>query len=408
MANVISDSNMQSTTLNNTPNAERFCVALFGKCNSGKSSLLNAIVGQPVSIVSDVAGTTTDPVSKAMELPEVGASLLIDTPGLDDNTALGKERVQRTHEAMAKADVAVVLFAAESSEVELKLIKELKDRDIPTIAVISKCDTIEDIKGLSEQISNTTGLNPIPTSATLGEGIEQLRSAIATHHKSEERLITEGFCQSGDLVMLVMPQDAQAPQGRLIKPQAQTLRELLERGCMAICCTAEQMADALASLSQPPKLIITDSQAFDKVYALKPESSILTSFSILFARYKGDIDEFVAGAKAIQNLTSSSRVLIAEACAHAPKSEDIGRVKLPRLLRRKAGEELKIDIVAGNEFPTDLTPYDVVIHCGACMFNRRHVLSRIAQAKAQGVPITNYGVTIAALQGILGKVKTDA
>ena len=190
MANVISDSNMQSTTLNNTPNAERFCVALFGKCNSGKSSLLNAIVGQPVSIVSDVAGTTTDPVSKAMELPEVGASLLIDTPGLDDDTALGKERVKRTHEAMAKADVAVVLFAAKPSEVELKLIKELKDRDIPTIAVISKCDTIEDIKSLSEQISNTTGLNPIPTSATLGEGIEQVRNAIATHHKSEERLIT--------------------------------------------------------------------------------------------------------------------------------------------------------------------------------------------------------------------------
>ncbi|MBR6662320.1 MAG: [Alistipes sp.] len=234
-----------------------------------------------------------------------------------------------------------------------------------------------------------------------------LRQAIAQRHTAEQRLITEGFCQPHDVVMLIMPQDAQAPKGRLIKPQAQVLRELLERGCIALCCTAEQMADALTSMTAPPKLIITDSQVFDKVYSLKPESSRLTSFSILFARYKGDIETFVAGAKAIEQLTPSSRILIAEACAHAPKSEDIGRVKLPRMLRRKVGEALRIDVVAGNEFPCDLSPYDLVIHCGACMFNRRHVLSRIAQAAEQGVAITNYGVAIAALQGILDRVQTQ-
>lgn len=390
-----------------TPNAERFCVALFGLCNSGKSSLLNAIVGQSVAIVSDVAGTTTDPVSKAMELPDVGASLIIDTPGLDDETILGEERTKRSLAVLDRCDVAVVLFAEGVSDVEQRLVEELRRREIPIVAAISKCDLKPDASQLIKQIAIAVGVDAICTSASTGEGIEALREAIAKHYRGEVRLITEDFCQRGDVVMLVMPQDAQAPQGRLIKPQAQTLRELLERGCMAMCCTAEQMADALAAMSAPPHLIITDSQVFDKVYSLKPEASRLTSFSILFARYKGDIGEFIAGANAIERLRPSSRVLIAEACAHAPKSEDIGRVKLPRMLRRKVGEELSIDIVAGNEFPSDLRDYDLVIHCGACMFNRRHVLSRIAQAQSQGVAITNYGVAIAALQGILGKIKTE-
>lgn len=391
----------------NTPHAERFCVALFGLCNSGKSSLLNAIVGQQVAIVSDIAGTTTDPISKAMELPDVGASLIIDTPGLDDNTLLGEMRVQRSREAIDRCDVAVMLFSDGVSDIEKNLIEELRRRETPIIAVISKCDIKPNVQELSHQITLTTGLAPICTSATTGEGIDLLRQAIAQCHTAEQRLITEGFCQPHDVVMLIMPQDAQAPKGRLIKPQAQVLRELLERECITLCCTAEQMADALTSMTAPPKLIITDSQVFDKVYSLKPESSRLTSFSILFARYKGDIETFVAGAKAIEQLTPSSRILIAEACAHAPKSEDIGRVKLPRMLRRKVGEALRIDVVAGNEFPCDLSPYDLVIHCGACMFNRRHVLSRIAQATEQGVAITNYGVAIAALQGILDRVQTQ-
>ena len=389
-----------------TPNAERLNVALFGLCNSGKSSLLNAIVGQPVAIVSDVAGTTTDPVRKAMELPGVGASLLIDTPGLDDKGELGVARVKRSADVIDRVDVALVVFSNDVTEVEQALVEELRKRDIPIVAVVSKCDQNPQVDQLCEHIEQTIGLKPIITSAKNGSGIDQLRAAIASLVKSEERLITEGFCEAGDLVMLVMPQDAQAPKGRLIKPQVQTLRELLDRGCMAVSCTAEQMPGALAALAAPPKLIITDSQVFDRVFALKPEGSVLTSFSILFARYKGDIEAFVKGAAAIERLTPSSRVLIAEACAHAPQNEDIGRVKLPRMLRGKVGEELSIDVVAGDDFPKDLTQYDLVIHCGACMFNRRHVMSRVAQASAQGVAITNYGVAIAALKGILSRIKT--
>lgn len=389
-----------------TPNAERLNVALFGLCNSGKSSLLNAIVGQPVAIVSDVAGTTTDPVRKAMELPGVGASLLIDTPGLDDKGELGVARVKRSADVIDRVDVALVVFSNDVTEVEQALVEELRKRDIPIVAVVSKCDQNPQVDQLCEHIERAIGLKPIITSAKNGSGIDQLRAAIASLVKSEERLITEGFCEAGDLVMLVMPQDAQAPKGRLIKPQVQTLRELLDRGCMTMSCTAEQMPEALAALAAPPKLIITDSQVFDRVFALKPEGSVLTSFSILFARYKGDIETFVKGAAAIERLTPSSRVLIAEACAHAPQNEDIGRVKLPRMLRGKVGEQLSIDVVAGDDFPKDLTQYDLVIHCGACMFNRRHVMSRVAQASAQGVAITNYGVAIAALKGILSRIKT--
>lgn len=389
-----------------TPNAERLNVALFGLCNSGKSSLLNAIVGQPVAIVSDVAGTTTDPVRKAMELPGVGASLLIDTPGLDDKGELGVARVKRSADVIDRVDVALVVFSNDVTEVEQALVEELRKRDIPIVAVVSKCDQNPQVDQLCEHIERAIGLKPIITSAKNGSGIDQLRAAIASLVKSEERLITEGFCEAGDLVMLVMPQDAQAPKGRLIKPQVQTLRELLDRGCMAVSCTAEQMPEALAALATPPKLIITDSQVFDRVFALKPEGSVLTSFSILFARYKGDIEAFVKGAAAIERLAPSSRVLIAEACAHAPQNEDIGRVKLPRMLRGKVGEQLSIDVVAGDDFPKDLTQYDLVIHCGACMFNRRHVMSRVAQASAQGVAITNYGVAIAALKGILSRIKT--
>ena len=291
-----------------TPNAERLNVALFGLCNSGKSSLLNAIVGQPVAIVSDVAGTTTDPVRKAMELPGVGASLLIDTPGLDDKGELGVARVKRSADVIDRVDVALVVFSNDVTEVEQALVEELRKRDIPIVAVVSKCDQNPQVDQLCEHIERAIGLKPIITSAKNGSGIDQLRAAIASLVKSEERLITEGFCEAGDLVMLVMPQDAQAPKGRLIKPQVQTLRELLDRGCMTMSCTAEQMPEALAALAAPPKLIITDSQVFDRVFALKPEGSVLTSFSILFARYKGDIETFVKGAAAIERLTPSSRV----------------------------------------------------------------------------------------------------
>jgi [FeFe] hydrogenase H-cluster maturation GTPase HydF len=257
------------------------------------------------------------------------------------------------------------------------------------------------------RIEEATKLKAIATSTTTGEGIEALREAIINTRPAEERLITEGFCKAGDRVLLVMPQDKSAPKGRLIQPQVQTIRELLDRGCVPICCTPDRMAEALAALATPPELIITDSQAFNEVYQLKPEASTLTSFSILFARYKGDIALFTEGVKALKGISEASRILIAEACSHTPQNEDIGRVKLPRLLRKKYGEGLTIDIVGGADYPEDLTPYDLVIHCGACMFNRKHVLSRVERARQQGVAITNYGVILAALTGILDRVKTN-
>ena len=388
-----------------TPHSERTNITLLGRCNSGKSSLINALTTQATAIVSEQAGTTTDPVIKAMEITDVGACIIIDTAGFDDTTALGAERTAKTRKILERTDIAIMLFTdAEPSE-ELKWLEELRRRGIQTIAVLSQCDRYADSQALAGEIEKQSGLKPICISTHTGEGLEELRKAIVKLADNEERLLTEGFCKAGDTVLLVMPQDAQAPKGRLIKPQVQTLRELLDRGCNAFCCTTEGMESALAALAAPPQLIITDSQAFDKVYNLKPESSTLTSFSVLFARYKGDIELFAEGAKHLLTLPTTARILIAEACTHTPQHEDIGRVKLPRMLRRKLGEEITIDIVGGADFPEDLTPYDLVIHCGACMFNRRHVMSRVMRAQEQNIPITNYGIAIAALTGILSRIK---
>lgn len=381
-----------------TPNSERVHIGFYGRCNSGKSSLINALVGQSVSIVSDIAGTTTDPVKKAMELPGLGAVLLIDTPGLDDKSQLGDQRIKSATDTLSSVDIAILILSGDDSSLEEQFYNELKRRDIKTLVVRNKSD-------LGQSVASIEGVEPISVSALRGEGIASLRSELAKLSSDEERLLTDWLCKAGDSVMLVMPQDASAPKGRLIQPQVQTIRELLDRGCSPICCTPESMPSALACLKEPPKVIITDSQAFAKVWELKPEASELTSFSILFARYKGDIELFTQGVKVLSKLTEQSRVLIAEACSHAPQSEDIGRVKLPRLLRKRVGEGLKIDIVGGKDFPDDLTPYDLVIHCGACMFNRRLVMSRASMAEAQGVPITNYGVILAALTGILDRVK---
>ena len=366
-----------------TPRAERIHIGLFGRCNSGKSALLNAITGQEVAIVSAVAGTTTDPVSKSMELPDLGAVVLVDTAGLDDATILGQERMARTLKALDGVDIALLLFAGEDTSLEEDVLRRMRHRDIKVVPVVSQCDALPNIEAIVERVNLIVGEKPLCVSAVTGEGIDELRKKLAATVERDQRLLTEGLCDAGDTVMLVMPQDKQAPVGRLIKPQVQTLRELLDRGCNAVCCTLESMPSALKALAEPPTLIITDSQVFDAVYKLKPETSRLTSFSVLFARYKGDIEEFVAAAKVLSRLTTSSRVLIAEACTHIPQTEDIGRVKLPRMLRRKVGEGLMIDIVGGKEFPEDLRVYDLVIHCGACMFNRRLVMSRVAQAKEQ-------------------------
>lgn len=383
---------------------ERTHIAILGRCNAGKSTLVNRITGQDVSIVSDTRGTTTDPVQKAIEINGLGAAIIIDTPGIDDDTLLGNERVARIGKVLDKTDIAVVLLTSEECDAEIHLIEECRVREIPVIASLAHIDHIAHYPTLQATLSKRLGQEVMTISARTGEGIEHLIEKIVTLRPTEERLITEGLCQAGDCVLLVMPQDKSAPKGRLIQPQVQTIRELLDRGCTPICCTPDRMSQALEALATPPRLIITDSQAFAEVYKLKPEASVLTSFSILFARYKGDIHLFTEGVRALDTLTASSRILIAEACTHTPQHEDIGRVKLPRLLRKRLGETLQIDIVSGSDYPDDLTPYDLVIHCGACMFNRKHVLSRIERPRQQSVPITNYGVILAALTGILDRV----
>jgi [FeFe] hydrogenase H-cluster maturation GTPase HydF len=342
-----------------------------------------------------------------MELNGLGAAVIIDTPGLDDSTELGSARMARTAKMLDKTDIAVVLFTEVGTDAEMNILAECRVREIPTVVAVAHIDRIANYDAIVAQVEALTKGKVLAISAATGQGMEALREAIIACRPADERLITEGFCKAGDTVLLVMPQDKAAPKGRLIQPQVQTIRELLDRGCMPLCCTPDRMAEALATLASPPQLIITDSQAFEDVYRLKPEASVLTSFSILFARYKGDIALFTEGVKALRNITESSRILIAEACTHTPQNEDIGRVKLPRILRKRFGEGLHIDIVGGADYPEDLTPYDLVIHCGACMFNRKHVLSRVERARKQGVAITNYGVILAALTGILDRVRTQ-
>lgn len=392
-------------SIQDTPRASRLHIGLFGRRNAGKSSLINALTGQEISLVSPVAGTTTDPVYKSFELAGVGPVVFIDTAGLDDVGDLGALRVERTRQALDKTDVAILVLTEAPME-ELPWLDLLKEKGRPVLAVLNKSDTLPSPDLTAEGLSEILGLPVLPVSAATGKNIDKLRTALAEAAPPDfwELSITGDLAQTGDLVLLVMPQDIQAPKGRLILPQVQTIRELLDKKCTVVSCTADCIETTLQALARPPKLIITDSQAFPTVWKSKPAESLLTSFSILFAGYKGDIDEFLAGAKAIDGLAENSRVLIAEACAHAPKEEDIGRVKIPRLLRKKVGEGLSVDFVRGNDFPEDLSPYDLVIHCGACMFNRQHVMSRIAQAKNQNTPICNYGVVLAALNGILDKV----
>ncbi len=397
-------------TLNETPSANRIHIGVFGRANSGKSTFINAFTGQEVSIVSGVAGTTTDPVYKAMEVAPLGACTVIDTAGFDDESALGERRVERTRLAAERTDLAVILFAGKSDR--LDILQELewhhffKEKKTPVLLVVNKLDPCGDIKELLVQIKNETGEDALLVSAKTGEGMDRVREALARKLPEDyaAQRITGGLVSDGDLVLLVMPQDLQAPKGRLILPQVQTIRELLDEKCLVMSVTTDRLAEALGALTRSPKLIITDSQVFGQVYEQKPKESMLTSFSVLFAAHKGDLPYYVEGAKQIDALVADSKVLIAECCTHAPLSEDIGRVKIPRMLKMRFGETLTVDMVSGTDFPQDLSSYDLIVQCGACMFNRKYVMSRIERAREQGVPMTNYGVTIAHLTGILDKI----
>lgn len=458
--------------LNETPSSNRLHIGIYGKTNSGKSSLINAITKQEVSIVADVAGTTTDPVYKPMEIHPLGPCVIIDTAGFDDESELGVRRVEKTHLAAEKTDIAVVVLdtaeviTAKKTGVPFK--KAFKDeaewialfakKNTPVLIALNKIDEIllsaeaseavAAAKGASENDENnkkkktfgkiddtaieaarrwvyeenqavvgnkkndsnaktsTDKIEVVAVSALKGKGIDSVISALTRLLPEDygQEFILGDLVKDTDLVLLVMPQDIQAPKGRLILPQVQTLRELLDRKCLVMSTTTDRMLEALAALSKPPKLIVTDSQVFGYVYENKPAESMLTSFSVLFAAYKGDLTYYVEGAKAIDVLKPESKVLIAECCTHAPLAEDIGRVKLPRMLKKRIGDSLTVDITSGTDFPEDLSQYDLVIQCGACMFNRKYVLSRIDRARQQHIPMTNYGVTIAHLTGILDKV----
>jgi len=395
-------------TLNSTPRANRLHIAIFGKRNAGKSSLINALTGQEIALVSEYAGTTTDPVFKSMELHPVGPVVFIDTAGFDDEGELGMLRVEKTREVINKTDIAIMLFDGIDFRHEEEWLEMLKEAKVPVIPLVGKADLdAAAALGRLSLVKQQLGLDPLLISAGTGVGLEAVRKAIeeAVPEDYKRRKILGELVADGELVLLVMPQDIQAPKGRLILPQVQTIRELLDNRCTTVCTTADRFEQSLACLAKAPALIITDSQCFKQVYEQKPEASQLTSFSVLFAAYKGDINEFAAGAAAIDTLTENSRVLIAEACTHAPLEEDIGRVKIPAALRKRIGAGLTIDQVSGNDFPDDPSGYDLIIHCGACMFNRAHVLSRIRRAKDAGVPITNYGITMAKLSGILDKIQ---
>jgi [FeFe] hydrogenase H-cluster maturation GTPase HydF len=414
-------------SLQNTPRSNRVHIGIFGLRNSGKSSLVNALTNQDTAIVSDTAGTTTDPVYKSMEIHGIGPCVLIDTAGFDDVGQIGELRIRQTEMIVDKTDIAIMVFdptqndGRSLSSYEISWLDKLKKKKITTIGVMNKADLLEQSKAadnslgrrFSEQVNQIcnriqkeTQIPVVPVSAATKKGINELRELLIRSLPAdyESSSITGGLAGEGDVVLLVMPQDIQAPKGRLILPQVQVIRELLDKKCIVMSVTTDKLEEGLASLKNPPKLIITDSQVFKTVYDHKPAESMLTSFSVLLAGYKGDLKYFAESAYAVEKLTESSRVLIAEACTHAPLEEDIGRVKIPAMLRKRIGQGLQVDIVSGTDFPADISDYDLIIHCGGCMFNRKHVLSRVEKARQALVPMTNYGVVIAYLSGILEKI----
>ena len=386
--------------MNLTPESQRLHIVLLGNRNSGKSSLLNAVAGQRVSIVSDTPGTTTDQVHKPMEIIGLGPCVLIDTAGLDDTGELGQKRVQGSLDAVKSADI--VLAVLDASEC---VIPPLPRCGVPVLPVVNKADKGDPsaLNAFCLEAEKKFGVKPIVTNAREGEGVRELVRAIreCIPEDWDAPLLTAGLLEEGELAVLVMPQDRLAPKGRLILPQQQVIRELLDRKCRIACCDADTLPSTLESLNESPKAIIADSQVMDRVRGLKPDATVLTSFSILLAAAKGDIAFFKESARAIDRLTPRSRVLIAEACTHNTLDGDIGRIKIPNILKKKLGDKITVTVVAGADFPQDLSGYDLVIHCGACMNSERDVQHRMECTIDQGVPFTNYGIALAQLTGTL-------
>ena len=377
--------------LNQTPSGERVHIGIFGRRNAGKSALINALTGQSLAIVSDVAGTTTDPVSKAMELLPLGPVLITDTPGLDDEGELGGLRVEKTLQVLVKTDIAIVVIEASRgmSEVEAKLIEEIKSRGVPFVTVYNKCD-----------IATVDAADGMCVSAKTGVGIDALKEKLASFAvKGTEQRLVGDLVERGDVVVLVTPIDASAPKGRLILPQQQVIRDLLESGAMPLVCRESELEAALGNVK--PKMVVTDSQVFGYVSKKVPENIPLTSFSMLMARYKGNFADAVNGAKALDTIVDGDKILISEGCTHHRQCEDIGTVKLPTWIKKHTGAKPEFVFTSGTEFPRDLSEYKMVIHCGGCTLNPRELRYRYCMANRIGVPITNYGVAIAHMHGIL-------
>lgn len=391
-------------SLNATPSSERVHIGIFGKRNAGKSSLINAITGQNLAIVSEAKGTTTDPVYKAMELLPMGPVMIIDTPGIDDEGVLGNLRIQKAYQVLNKTDIALVIIdaAVGPSAEDLRLIKRINAKKIPLLIVINKCETINEDKKTAYQALLSNG-KLLFVSAEQKLNIFELKEAIAQTVPADENKaqIVADLLSPSDFVVLVVPIDSAAPKGRLILPQQQTIRDILEADAAAIVVKENELTNTLQNLGKRPKLVITDSQVFKKVAAETPADILLTSFSILFARYKGNLQTYVQGVTALESLEDGDKILIGEGCTHHRQCDDIGTVKLPRWIKEYTGKNPEFIFTSGTEFPLDLSPYKMIIHCGACMLNEREMQYRIKCAADQNIPFTNYGITIAYINGIL-------
>ncbi len=393
-------------SMNQTPASERVHIGFFGRRNAGKSSVMNAVTGQDLAVVSDVRGTTTDPVYKSMELLPLGPVVMMDTPGIDDEGELGALRVRKSYQVLNKTDAAVLVIdgGVGVTPEDKALLKRIREKKIPYVIAVNKKELAapDALEKIVDELSSEDG-QIIAVSAATGEGIDELKEQIAAAADTEEpeRYIVRDLLKPSDMAVLVVPIDKAAPKGRLILPQQQTIRDILEADAVSVVVKETELKNVLGQFQNKPKMVITDSQAFEKVAADTPEDILLTSFSILFARYKGDLAAVVKGVTALDTLEDGDAILISEGCTHHRQCDDIGTVKLPRWIREYTGKEIRIETTSGTEFPDDLTKYKMIVHCGGCMLNEREMKYRLKCAEDQGVPMTNYGITIAYMKGIL-------